>query len=192
LGHAAVGCAQAAASGGDCASGAAASGLSATATPVSVGLGFSSGLALSSAIGGAASSVTGGTFSQGAINGAYGYLYNSVGAAATSSVQDAGPTVPGSDQTQSLAGNVASDAAGLSEGFMSAEQNQNNNDTGKIQIAGTDGTPGNNQAQNAQVSAIVRILRLTPDQRQLLHQEISGQNYSYKEILQTAKDMFGK
>ncbi|PKU21515.1 DUF637 domain-containing protein [Telmatospirillum siberiense] len=76
LGHAAVGCAQAAASGGDCASGAAASGLSATATPVSVGLGFGSGLALSSAIGGTASSVTGGTFSQGAINGAYGYLYN--------------------------------------------------------------------------------------------------------------------
>ncbi|MDR3541517.1 MAG: hypothetical protein P4L69_11225 [Desulfosporosinus sp.] len=71
-----MGCAQAAASGGSCASGAAASGLSATATPVSVRLGFTDGLALSSAIGGAASSLTGGTFSQGAMNGAYGYLYN--------------------------------------------------------------------------------------------------------------------
>jgi hypothetical protein len=80
LGHAAVGCAQAAASGGSCASGAAASGLSATATPLSVGSGFVGGLGLASGIGGTASVLTGGSLSQGAINGAYGYLYNDMAA----------------------------------------------------------------------------------------------------------------
>jgi RHS repeat-associated protein len=52
------------------------------------------------------------------------------------------------------------------------------------QIAGSTGTPGNNQAQNAQVNAVVRILGLTPNQREQLHREISGQNYSYRDILQ--------
>ncbi|MBW0005451.1 MAG: hypothetical protein JO216_18410 [Hyphomicrobiales bacterium] len=66
---------------------------------------------------------------------------------------------------------------------------QANND---FQLVAGDGTPGSNQAQNAQVDAVVRILRLTPDQRQQLHFEISGQNYGFQEILRTAKDMFGK
>jgi len=55
-----------------------------------------------------------------------------------------------------------------------------------------DGTPGNNQAQNAQVSAVCSALGLTKDQRRLLHQEISGQNMCYAEILATAKSMFCK
>lgn len=55
-----------------------------------------------------------------------------------------------------------------------------------------DGTPGNNQAQNAQVDAVVRILGLTKDQRQALHREISGENHGFQEILKTAKDMFGR
>jgi hypothetical protein len=58
-------------------------------------------------------------------------------------------------------------------------------------IAG-DGTPGNNQAQNAQVRSIVKRLGLTPGQRQKLHLEITGENYDYQEILEIAKDMFGK
>ncbi len=37
------------------------------------------------------------------------------------------------------------------------------------------GTPGNNQAQNKQVSDIVRELGLTKGQRRNLHDEISGQ-----------------
>jgi hypothetical protein len=61
-----------------------------------------------------------------------------------------------------------------------------------FELVADDGTPGNNQAQNAQINAIVRTLGLTKDQRQQLHIEISGQNYGYQEILQIAKEMFGK
>ncbi|PVE20320.1 hypothetical protein DC522_33035 [Microvirga sp. KLBC 81] len=57
---------------------------------------------------------------------------------------------------------------------------------------GTVGTPRNNQAQNKQVNDIVRTLDLNKDQRRQLHNEISGQNMSYGEILQIAKEMFGK
>jgi RHS repeat-associated protein len=51
------------------------------------------------------------------------------------------------------------------------------------------GTPGNNQAQNAQVKAVVRILGLTPGQRQQLHREISGQNYGFQEILRIGQEI---
>jgi len=61
-----------------------------------------------------------------------------------------------------------------------------------VQNVANQGTPGNNQVQNAQVRSVVRILDLTPDQKQQLHLEITGQNYNYEEILQTAEDMFGK
>ncbi|NTJ44997.1 DUF4150 domain-containing protein [Agrobacterium larrymoorei] len=61
-----------------------------------------------------------------------------------------------------------------------------------IILAANDGTPGNNRAQNAQVDAVCRILKLTKDQRQMLHREIGGQNYGFQEIMECAKDMFGK
>jgi hypothetical protein len=64
--------------------------------------------------------------------------------------------------------------------------------TSNVELAADDGTPGNNQAQNAQMNAIVRTLGLTKDQRQQLHIEISGQNYGYLEILEIARGMFGK
>ena len=51
-------------------------------------------------------------------------------------------------------------------------------------VAGGGGTPGNNQAQNAQVKAVVRILGLSPGQRQQLHREISGQNYGFQQIFE--------
>lgn len=38
----------------------------------------------------------------------------------------------------------------------------------------------------------MRILGLTRDQQQQLHREIAGQDYGFQEILETAKDMFGK
>jgi len=41
-------------------------------------------------------------------------------------------------------------------------------------------------------NAVVRILRLTPTQAQQLHREITGQGLSFREILQTGKDMFGR
>ncbi|WP_153075405.1 hemagglutinin repeat-containing protein [Paraburkholderia bonniea] len=57
---------------------------------------------------------------------------------------------------------------------------------------GASGTPGNNQAQNKQFRAIVVQLGLTKDQQRLLHEEITGQNLGYHEILETAKGMFEK
>ncbi|MGN3967534.1 hypothetical protein ACS0ZG_37650 [Burkholderia gladioli] len=58
-------------------------------------------------------------------------------------------------------------------------------------IAGSTGTPGNNQAQNKQVRDVATQLGLSKDQRQQLHREISGQNLSYHEIMGVAKDLFG-
>ncbi|CAE6767372.1 hypothetical protein R69888_03704 [Paraburkholderia haematera] len=42
---------------------------------------------------------------------------------------------------------------------------------------GSTGTPGNNQAQNKQVSDIIRELGLTKGQRRKLHDAITGQDY---------------
>ncbi|MEN3931795.1 hemagglutinin repeat-containing protein, partial [Microvirga sp. W0021] len=55
-----------------------------------------------------------------------------------------------------------------------------------------DGTPGNNQAQNKQFRDIVTKLALSKAQARLLHEEITGQNYGYQEILQIGREMFGK
>lgn len=68
----------------------------------------------------------------------------------------------------------------------------NNADDSPMNIAANDGTPGNNQAQNRQFRDVVNILGLTPDQARQLHDEISGENYGFHEILQTGRDMFGK
>lgn len=54
------------------------------------------------------------------------------------------------------------------------------------------GTPGNNRAQNKQFRDVVKKLKLNKEQQRELHDEISGENYGYQEILETAKDMFGK
>lgn len=53
------------------------------------------------------------------------------------------------------------------------------------------GTPGNNQAQNKQVRDICVRLGLSKAQQRQLHDEISGQNLSYKQIYDIAVDMFG-
>lgn len=67
--------------------------------------------------------------------------------------------------------------------------------------AGSDGTsydkqknttPANNQAQNKQIDDISKQLRLTKGQRRELHDYISKQGYSYQEILEIARDMFGR
>lgn len=61
-----------------------------------------------------------------------------------------------------------------------------------ILLAGSGGTPGNNQAQNKQINALVKQFGLTKDQRQQLHQIISGQNLGYQEIRQIIIDEFGR
>jgi len=49
-----------------------------------------------------------------------------------------------------------------------------------------------NQRANKQVRDVATALGLNKSQRQQLHREISGMEYSYREILQIAIDMFGK
>ena len=51
-------------------------------------------------------------------------------------------------------------------------------------------TPGNNRAQNNQVKDICRKLGLNKKQQRMLHDEITGQGYSYQEILEIAIDLF--
>ncbi|CAB3791178.1 hypothetical protein LMG28614_03242 [Paraburkholderia ultramafica] len=60
-----------------------------------------------------------------------------------------------------------------------------------IELAGSEGTPRNNQAQNAQFKAVVRALGLDPSQARQLHDEISKQGLGYHEILERGQDMFG-
>ncbi|MFL9887554.1 RHS repeat-associated core domain-containing protein [Paraburkholderia agricolaris] len=52
------------------------------------------------------------------------------------------------------------------------------------------GSPGNNQAQNKQVSDIASELGLNKSQRRRLHDEISGQGLGYHEIKAIAIEMF--
>jgi vacuolar-type H+-ATPase subunit I/STV1 len=52
-------------------------------------------------------------------------------------------------------------------------------------------TPGNNQSQNKQVRDVLKeIGKNTPENRDILHREISKQGYGYQEILEIAKDLF--
>ena len=51
------------------------------------------------------------------------------------------------------------------------------------------GTPGNNQAQNKQVNDIANKLNLTKYQRRMLHDEITGMNYSFQEIFEIALEI---
>lgn len=53
-----------------------------------------------------------------------------------------------------------------------------------------DGTPGNNRAQNKQFRSVCVKLKLNKDQARALHDEITGQNCDYQEILKIAKEMF--
>jgi len=59
-------------------------------------------------------------------------------------------------------------------------------DTVPVQLA------ADNQRENKMVRDIVVQLKLTKDQQQRLHRYISGQGYSYNEVLEIAKDMFDK
>jgi hypothetical protein len=78
-GHALVGCASAAASGGNCGAGALAGAVTSAASPWTGtnGKGFSIGsLVANTVLGGLASVAGGGKFANGAMTGAFGYLFN--------------------------------------------------------------------------------------------------------------------
>lgn len=61
-----------------------------------------------------------------------------------------------------------------------------------ILLAGSGGTPGNNQAQNKQINSLVKIYSLSKDERQQLHRIIGGQGLGYQEIKQIIIEEFGK
>lgn len=80
--HAGIGCVSSAASGGSCGSGAAAAAVGAAATPLTAGIVGASrlgGVVASAMIGGVASVAAGGSFENGAVTAAFGYLYNHLG-----------------------------------------------------------------------------------------------------------------
>jgi hypothetical protein len=61
---------------------------------------------------------------------------------------------------------------------------------GSTEEAGTQ-LVADNQRENKMVRDIVVQLKLTRSQQQTLHRYISGQGYSYREVLEIAKEMFG-
>ena len=80
VGHAAIGCASQAASGGQCGAGALGAAFGAVAGPATNGLGFETGLVASSVSGGVGSVLGGGKFINGAETAAFGYLFNQAAA----------------------------------------------------------------------------------------------------------------
>jgi hypothetical protein len=75
VGHALVGCAYGAASGGDCGSGALAAGVGAAVGFANTGNAFGN-FVVATVAGGIGAELGGGKFANGAITGAFGYLYN--------------------------------------------------------------------------------------------------------------------
>ncbi|WP_315766701.1 MULTISPECIES: RHS repeat-associated core domain-containing protein [unclassified Bradyrhizobium] len=80
-GHALVGCASSAASGGDCKSGALSAGVSSAAGPFINGKNYTQSLVSNAVVGGLASVAGGGKFGNGAVTAAFGYLFNTAAAA---------------------------------------------------------------------------------------------------------------
>jgi RHS repeat-associated protein len=78
-GHALVGCGSAVASGGKCGAGALSAAVPAFAGPVINNLPFGAALVANSTLGGLASVAGGGKFENGAVTGAFGYLFNAEG-----------------------------------------------------------------------------------------------------------------
>lgn len=79
IGHALVGCASSAASGGSCESGALSGAVTAGAGPLINGQAYGVALVENTVLGGAASVAGGGKFANGAITGAFGYMFNAMG-----------------------------------------------------------------------------------------------------------------
>ncbi|MFT4067204.1 hypothetical protein [Paraburkholderia sp.] len=60
-----------------------------------------------------------------------------------------------------------------------------------MQLAGADGRPGNNQAQNKQFKAVVKALGLNKDQARRLHYDIQEDYLEYHGMMERALDLFG-
>jgi RHS repeat-associated protein len=85
-GHALVGCGASVASGGKCGPGALAGGVTSLAGPYIYGLKFEVAVVANAALGGAAAVLGGGKFENGAITGAFGYMFNAAGGRAVGQV----------------------------------------------------------------------------------------------------------
>lgn len=55
--------------------------------------------------------------------------------------------------------------------------------------SGDGGMPGNNQDQNKQARDAATIAHLDANQQAVLHQAISGQNLSFREVLEIAREI---
>ncbi|MGF6259388.1 hypothetical protein OKW49_000289 [Paraburkholderia youngii] len=60
-----------------------------------------------------------------------------------------------------------------------------------MQLAGADGRPGNNQAQNKQFKAVVKALGLNKDQARRLHYDIQEDDLEFHGMMERALDLFG-
>jgi hypothetical protein len=61
-----------------------------------------------------------------------------------------------------------------------------------FELVANDGTPGDPERQNKQFRDVVRILKLDRKTARRLHDEISGENYGFHEILRIGKELSGK
>ena len=129
----------------------------------------------------------------------------------SSSISGGGAIIAASGGTLILAGGtiviggIAAGAAELTYGgsIVLAASDNFGNDVNKLwELKGTSktkgdskidkqrkGTPGNNQAQNKQTRDAANKYKLNKDQQRQLHDEVTGQNYTYKEIEQIAKEI---
>ena len=114
-GHALVGCASAEASGGKCGPAPLAGGVTSAAGPFVNKLDFAPALVANSVVGGAAAVAGGGKFENGAITGAFGYLFNSEGGRVLSSFFRG---IPGVGFILDL---VFSPPAGTNSGWVNAD-----------------------------------------------------------------------
>ncbi|KAB8063726.1 RHS repeat-associated core domain-containing protein [Janthinobacterium violaceinigrum] len=86
-------------------------------------------------------------------------------------------------------------ASKLADAIKAANRNNENDSFGKCSMknakkgAGDGGMPGNNQDQNKQAKDAAAKFGLDDSKQRILHDEISGQNYSYQEILEIAREI---
>ena len=81
--------------------------------------------------------------------------------------------------------------AGVSAPATPPNGNRNNKNDKNKKIESENNTPRNNQAQNKQARDAARRAGLDKYQREIFHREISGQGYTYQEMLEIAYEVRG-
>ena len=96
-------------------------------------------------------------------------------------------TSGGGDGNSSSDGNDSAGVAAMQNGIDNPTQLGDG-----TEMAAGDGMPGDRARQKQQIDAIQNELGFDDDQRELLHEEVHGQNMGYHEIRARAIQMFGK